>query len=240
MSKLFSLFFALSFVTVSFAAPPPTLNSYQASPFGTTQSSFRDSNLFVPGSNCSLLGGIKVSGFRLVVPNVANRIDDLDDLLENDPDYLELIEIRDDFTDRIISLGVPINDLRQAYANSDDEEIWSLLGLTNADVKELHDRLDKARLNLLDRYPELEDLMEQSSQQSCGFNPNVGNCALDFYFDNFSDITDASAGPVTCRYGQYAATLAVCTLTGPKFYWLCAYAATCSYCSGGWVSRVCF
>lgn len=45
---------------------------------------------------------------------------------------------------------------------------------------------------------------------------------------------------VRCKWMQYVASLALCSLGGPFWYWPCAYVAICSFCSGGYVDRACF
>lgn len=62
--------------------------------------------------------------------------------------------------------------------------------------------------------------------------------------DNFNEYANnglaPELAPTRCRWGPYVAALAGCTLLGPGWYWVCAYVALCSFCTGGAVSTICF
>lgn len=165
--------------------------------------------------------------------------DELDVLLRQDPDVQTLITVRDEMSQRALNYGVSTSTLRAAYQAKDEEQIAAMLGYSEEEIKTLNYRLDKARLAIFDRYPEIERMVRENPQNSCGYSPKTTSCETDRFFDNFSADTYNIARPTSCRYAPYVAALAVCTLAGPVWYWPCAYVALCSFCSGGRVDSIC-
>lgn len=45
--------------------------------------------------------------------------------------------------------------------------------------------------------------------------------------------------PDSCQWVPYVAALALCTLLGPGWYWVCAYVAYCSFCTGSLRDALC-
>jgi len=111
--------------------------------------------------------------------------DDLDDLLQQDPDVLALINIREEMTARAVARNVSPAALKTAYRNADSVAIADLLGYSENDIKDLAFRLDSARLAILKRYPEIAQLAKDSPQGACGLSPSAGTCNSDRLFDNF-------------------------------------------------------
>jgi hypothetical protein len=195
--------------------------------------------------------GFRFSTKRSRKPFVINSaVDYLDKLLKLDPDVRELIDIRQEITQRVIDRNVSITELRAAYQNRDEKQFRKLMEFTNADIKSLQRRISKSRTAILDRYPEIENLMSESDRYVNSYNPLTGNRKTGEFADHLSSYSSnyleselvleyEEGGDVTCRWAPYIAGLAVCTTLGPILYWPCAYVALCSFCSGGWVDSAC-
>lgn len=170
--------------------------------------------------------------------------DELDALLEQDPDVQTLLAIRNEITQRVVDRNISISALKAAYQARDDEQIISLLQFSESEIKDLNYRLDNARKAIFDKYPEVVQMMKEMPESSCGFTKNSTSCKTDRFFDNFNEYANnglaPELAPTRCCWGPYVAALAGCTLLGPGWYWVCAYVALCSFCTGGAVSTICF
>lgn len=157
---------------------------------------------------------------------------DLVDLMERDPDVRTLITVRDEITMRVLGLGVRPDELISAYQAGDEERIIDLLGYSHREISDFRDRLNSARNAVMDRYPQIERMIQESPPPTYG--------AYDFSFiENLMETGPNVMDHPNCRVVPYVAALAVCSLAGPVLYWACAFVALCSFCSGGWVSAVC-
>jgi len=151
-------------------------------------------------------------------------------------------------TRRAISRGVSPVALKTAYETKDEEKVRRMLGYSRAEIMIINYRLDRARKAILEKFPEIAELVLVKEQwsTSCAANPSLDRCSTEQFFNSLGEeliilgeeliIED---GEVTCDWGPYLAALAACTLAGPIWYWVCAYVALCSFCRGGWVDEVC-
>lgn len=169
----------------------------------------------------------------------ARNADELDDVLLLDSDVQELISVRDEMMQRAIDSQLTPAELKAAFDAGDEDQIALALGYSTADLKSLNYRLDRARAGVLKKFPEVEAIVASSPPSSCGINPQSASCGAERFFDNFSIYEENRARPMSCSWAAYIAALAVCTLAGPIWYWVCAFAALCSFCRGGWVDSAC-
>jgi len=173
--------------------------------------------------------------------NTSERsLDELDVLLEQDPDVQALLAISDEMTQRVIDRNVSISALKAAYQAKDEQQVIALLGYSDAEIKDLSYRLENRRKAIFDKYPEIVRMVKEKPEGSCGYCNDSSSCTTDRFFDRFSVFEQNRPNRPTCRWSPYVAALAVCTLAGPAWYWPCAYVALCSFCTGGWVSTACF
>ena len=90
-------------------------------------------------------------------------------------------------------------------------------------------RLNNATTALLDKFP---SLVESSTDSACSPRTKQN---IEIFFANFERIhaqgTLSQSGG-DCRWLPYTACLALCTTTGPVWYWVCAYVCYCSFCEG--------
>jgi len=163
----------------------------------------------------------------------------LDLLLRQDPDVKALLEITEEMTRRAISRGVSPVALKTAYEMGDEEKVRRMIGYSQAEIMIVNYRLDRARRAILEKFPEIAQLVKEQWSTSCALNPSLYRCSAEKFFDRLSEELIIEEGEVTCDWGPYVAALAACTLAGPLWYWVCAYVALCSFCRGGWVDRVC-
>ena len=101
--------------------------------------------------------------------------------------------------------------------------------------------------NLLEKYPALSELME-NSKSTCG---EVTGEKVDFFVDNFDAVyadafyeatgtSGAMYAERNCKWVQYTACLLVCSAGGPVAYFPCAYLCLCAFCDNSVTERVCF
>lgn len=171
--------------------------------------------------------------------------DELDELLKQDTDVQTLLEVRNEIMQRVIDRNISVSALKTAYQSGNEQQIINLLQFSETEIKDLNYRLDTARKAIFDKFPEVAQMMKEMSASSCGFTKNSTNCKTNQLFDNFNEYANNGVAPellapTRCRWGPYVAALALCTLLGPVWYWVCAYAALCSFCTGGTVGRICF
>lgn len=176
-------------------------------------------------------------------------LEDLEAALRDSQELKDLINFRDEITQRVTASRVSARTLRRAYESGDERRIAALLGYSDTDLLLLNQRLDNLRRALLTTFPEIQRLMATTTHSPCGFSPSPRTCGTARFFDNFEGYTqgvspmyiepEPGGGEVTCQWAPYTAALAVCTLAGPIWYWPCAYVATCSFCRGGWVATAC-
>jgi hypothetical protein len=178
-------------------------------------------------------------------------LDDLDNLLKQDPDVRQLIDIRQEITRRVIDRNVPIAAVKAASQNKDETQFRRLLGFTNSEFKYLKIRLNESRLAILDRYSEMENLVADDNKDSFRYNPLTGSRKtgqfvdkLTSYSNNYLEMEELeleyeAGSEVRCRWAPYIAGLVGCAATGPVWYWPCAFVVVCSFCSGGWVDSAC-
>ncbi|MBM4177055.1 MAG: hypothetical protein FJ213_12935 [Ignavibacteria bacterium] len=164
-----------------------------------------------------------------------NSVDSLDILLESDPLTQELINIRTNITERInrgLNINFTLEELRQAYRENNVERILLYMELSSQEAEELSERLIIVGDSLLLKYPDLNRYIDTLECHTC---------VVDSFFAHYNDFTDTSYfnKPLSCRWGPYIATLLMCKFAGPVFYWPCAYAAICAWCSGGIASEIC-
>lgn len=213
----------------------------------------------------------------------------LEALLMADPLVEELQDIRRGMSARILETGTPFDRLREAYRLGDESKILELMGYGPLEARMLQVRLTQIRVELFQRYPELESIAKAQilqlqanylrsfgadggsglREEIEGMLPDLRNpiqgaicapCDIDRFFSALPDllVRDAVAfapladdqirmaepieitDDVTCDWTPYLASLALCTLAGPAWYWPCAYVALCAYCEGGWVDSACF
>jgi hypothetical protein len=189
--------------------------------------------------------------------------EELNGLLQRDPDVGTLIAVRDEMTRRFIDRRVSTVALKRAYQAMDEEKVAALLGYSPAEILALNYRLDRARKAVFGKFPEIARLAnEHLPTTSCGFSPSTESCGIDQFLNRlaffdprervhrfFDPVSTNASNPPEgefetekdpdCDWGPYTAALALCTLAGPFWYWACAYVALCSFCRGGWVDDVC-
>ena len=161
-----------------------------------------------------------------------------------------LIGIRNYMTAQVLQTEPDIEDLRDAYLSQDTDEIQSLMGFSVLQIDSLDSLLEYHRAGLINAFPELAQCADEI------VFPDETEY-INQFFDNFdyyilavqetaipekpsktaSDRIQATA--VDCQWGPYFATLVACGFSGPIAYWICAYVAICSFCSGGWVDDAC-
>lgn len=159
----------------------------------------------------------------------------IENQLESEALVQELLLIREDITNNIISrLGTyfSIEELKQAYKESNQEKIIGMIGYTNEKVYDISERLNYIRSELLVKYPELQNYLNTT---------NINQPDIDNFFDKYFHLDNSLQikKPLKCKWLPYTATLIVCTSVGPILYWPCAYAAICAWCTGGIADRMC-
>jgi len=173
--------------------------------------------------------------------SLSRSIDILDALLESDPLVQELIDIRSSITERInrrLNIDFSLEDLKQAYKNSDSAKVYLYMGLSSEKVEKLSERLQTLTETLFTKYPEINSFID--TLKKCN------ECQVDLFFSHYYEFTDPSQfsmkrlAKLTCRWGPYIGALVVCSTLGPFFYWPCAYVAMCSFCSGGITEDICY
>lgn len=85
--------------------------------------------------------------------------------LNKDKNTIVLLNICDDILMRMKS--VDINDLEAAVASDDEERINALLGLSQSDVLELKSKMDVAVSNLINDYPEVNEMLDKMEKGEC-------------------------------------------------------------------------
>ncbi|MGQ9811202.1 MAG: hypothetical protein ACUVQ7_07670 [bacterium] len=165
---------------------------------------------------------------------------DIELLLSEDPDVSNLIAIREEFIERLLSADPStLAQIVEAYLSGDYDTIAMLLGYTDADIEELDYQIRAARENLLSRYPELTLAIKNLPDLPC----TESRCPQ-FVNQFMSRLEQIRKEPgilrdVKCRIIPYVACLVVCTGTGPFGYFFCSLVCVCSFCEGGWVDRLC-
>ncbi len=164
----------------------------------------------------------------------------------------QLLSLRNEMSDHVLEVDPDIEELRNAFLANDEALIRSVLQLTQTQVDSLDSILTYHRQGLINAFPELELCAEEIVMPDYEVSTNQ-------FFDNFdyymlpveeiateqgnekkpSDTILATASEVNCQWGPFFATLVACAGTGPFIYWLCAYAAICGFCNGGWVEDAC-
>jgi len=168
---------------------------------------------------------------------------------------LELLicTIRDDLTKRVLESGVSGKEIADIVENNNTRRFAEITGYTVEELDEIGRRINFLGKVIHDRYPDLEEKARKGPEGcvECDFrnisekwDQTLAAHKEADVFDKEGDenqipLPDPSNKGVTCQWLQYTAALAVCTTTGPVFYWACAYIAVCTFCSGGWVSTIC-
>ncbi|AFH49724.1 Hypothetical protein IALB_2019 [Ignavibacterium album JCM 16511] len=164
--------------------------------------------------------------------NLYRAQDSLDFLLINDPLVIELLQIRNNFTQRIndrLGKSFSLEELKSAYLRSDEQSIISYMNYTPSQIDSIGERLNEIRIELNNKYPAINSYLTSECV----------NCNIDSLFTHYYDYTNISTEALECRWGPYIASLIVCTTLGPILYWPCAYVAMCSWCSGGVLNYIC-
>ncbi len=154
----------------------------------------------------------------------------------------ELLNIRDNITRRVIENNINVDELKDAYKNSDEKRIIHLLGYSNEDIQALDLKLKNVITRIIDKVPEYKIWIENEKEKFCA------KCKSETFFNNFYSYTskhyrlnkslDEALGS-DCQWAPYAAALALCSLLGPIWYWPCAYVAMCRFCWGPEVDALC-
>lgn len=179
---------------------------------------------------------------------VAQKNEDLENQLKEDPDVLGLLAVRDKISQQILDSGVSGQDLQQVFYSNDPAEITQLLGFTQAEVNYLNNKLIQHSNALLARYSELQTYTQthnaNCSDYSCFENNEHAN-ALFTNLDTYLSLSTENGlgknqAAVACEWLPFIGALILCAQTGPILYWICAYVSLCSFCDGGWVDAICF
>ncbi len=163
-----------------------------------------------------------------------------------------LLSFRNEMSEYVLEVGPDIDELRDAYLANDETLIRSLLQLSQTQVDSLDSILTYHRQGLINAFPELELCAEEIVMPDYEVSTNQFFDNFDYYMLPVVETTAeqvnektpsstilATANEVNCQWGPFFATLVACAGTGPFIYWLCAYAAICGFCSGGWVEDAC-
>lgn len=171
--------------------------------------------------------------------------------LQTDADIQELISIRDDMVVRILESNLSGRELAEIIKNNDEKRFASLLGYSPEEMRDLERRILRLAERVRMNHPELKGMEKTKPCPDCGIESVVENWdrfRLEAGIDRPRYGDDPNAIPVppdpkkkgvSCTWLPYAASLLVCTSMGPILYWACAIVATCTFCSGGWVSVIC-
>lgn len=173
--------------------------------------------------------------------------------LANDPLVFHLLYLRDSITSQIISHGTNLSALNAAIDSGDFTYAQTLAGYTGPQYSSLTANLNTIIDTLYAHYPGLQAL-NTSMQCNCAACDTASTNHFFKYFYTYANLhadmqisttlmasLPGGGGPSqpTCHWGPYLAALAACTLSGPLWYWICAYVAMCSFCSGGWIDKAC-
>ncbi len=147
------------------------------------------------------------------------------EILSVDPDVKELVQIRDELTERAVNTQVDPEVLDQAYKDGDEEKISTLMGFSSTEIANYTLRLGIARTNLLRRYPEFAAEVER---HSVSFDPVVKSAAFFANYESNLEQVASKRGP--CKWFQFTACLMVATTAGPVLYWPAAFLCWCAFC----------
>lgn len=164
--------------------------------------------------------------------NLFRTQDTLDNLLMSEPLVQELLQIRNNFTERInceVGKSFSLEELKLAYLNSDEQRIISYMGYTSNQIDSIGERLNTISQELLTKYPALSSYITSE----------CNSCNVESFFSYYYEYTNISTEALECRWAPYIASLVLCTTLGPILYWPCAYVAMCSWCSGGILNYIC-
>jgi len=142
--------------------------------------------------------------------------------LFDDEAYIELISIRNSFTQRVSDNNISILDLKEAYLSNDTELLKTLFGYSEIEIELMDERIQYLGEKLKTKYPAL---FGNISDDCLGCNDNE---KIEEFFDNYDPLTSfttnmAKEEPACADPISYVLCLIVCTTTGPFIYWPCAY-----------------
>lgn len=172
-------------------------------------------------------------------------------ILSESQEVRDLIDIRNDMIARALASGVSGTELADIVSSNDEERFASVLGYTEDEMNTVGDRIAALGTSLRNRFPQLQAMADYPSPCiACTFDNIAEKWDNLLMADKRSDILlregevmlpapDPNQKGVSCQWVPYTASLSLCTLSGPVFYWACAVVAICTFCSGGWIDTMC-
>lgn len=176
---------------------------------------------------------------------------ELDRRLEQDAEVREMMTVLQGLVRRAAARRIPGGELAGAAERNDRIEVASLLGIDYDRLGDLSERLERLSSNINERYPSLVENSAGTGASCCTLDDfpelwdahlvQTGRSLTGDDVEHGMDAPDPANKGVTCKWARYVAALVACGLSAGAalVYMLCAYIATCSYCTGGWVSTIC-
>lgn len=154
--------------------------------------------------------------------------------LQKDEDLLSLIQIKNDFTDRLIASKVPIDKIKEAFLTGDDDFIYEALSYSNSEINHVNEIIKTSGFNLINRYPLIKSEVYKRLETDCLDCKKTENADLIF---STLEQTSPMNGLVRLKndgemstgdWVKYTICVAACAVTaptGPGYFLCCAVCA---------------
>ncbi len=173
----------------------------------------------------------------------ASKLDEqsaLETGLAASPEVRELISITEEITIRLIEKNADAQQIEESYRSGGEQQLSSLFGWSEADIRALQTRIASACNSLTERYPALQEMVEEQMTYREGCDIGCVAAVLGSFAESPSAVS--AMAPAKCKLAQLTSRLVTCYGAGmlhPLFGVACAYNAYCSYCSGGLTTVIC-
>jgi len=179
-----------------------------------------------------------------------NPVRSLDEQVSETPEFRDLEMIRKQVLKMLVEKGITRHQFLRACRAGETVEVADITGINSLELATLTARMKADIDGLMCRYPELRKLGKSSDKPGDLESLTPFLERYDRIVEKLSTAPDGlfkAEARVGCAYGQYSTCLVLAgfgaVATGgaaPLVYAGGAYLCLCSYCSGGWVSWVCF